>query len=48
MPSKKSTIKEIVINPEAAKWCLNRGYKIYPVPVEFKELKYNQKLGVKF
>ena len=48
MPSKKSKIKEIVINPEAAKWCLNRGYKIYPVPVEFKDLKYNQKLGVKF
>ena len=48
MPSKKSKIKEIVINPEAAKWCLKRGYKIYPVPVEFKDLKYNQKLGVKF
>jgi hypothetical protein len=45
---KKPRIPETVINPEAAKWCLSRGYKIYPVPVDFKELKYNQKLGVKF
>lgn len=48
MPSKKSRIPEAVINQEAAKWCLNRGYKIYPVPVEFKDVKYGNKLGVKF
>ena len=48
MPSKKSRIPEAVINQEAAKWCLNRGYKIYPVPVEFKDAKYGNKLGVKF
>jgi hypothetical protein len=48
MKKKESRIKEAIINQDAAKWCLNRGYKIYPVPVEFKELKYNQKLGIKF
>jgi hypothetical protein len=48
MKKKESRIKEVIINQDAAKWCLNRGYKIYPVPVEFKELKYNQKLGIKF
>ena len=48
MPTKHNRIPETVINQEAAKWCMDRGYKIYPVPVEFKELKYKQKLGVKF
>ena len=48
MPSKKSRIPKAVINQEAAKWCLQRGYKIYPVPVEFKDAKYGNKLGVKF
>lgn len=48
MPKKKTTIKELVINQDAAKWCMDRGYKIYPIPVEWKELKYNQKLGIKF
>ena len=46
--SKKKQIQDIVINQEAAKWCFNRGYKIYPKPIEFKETKYRQKLGVKF
>lgn len=49
MPTKKKPkIPEVVINQEAAKWCMNRGYKIYPVPVEFKDTKYGNKLGVKF
>ena len=48
MPSKKSRIPESVINPDASKWCMDRGYKIYPVPVEFKDAKYGNKLGVKF
>ena len=49
MPTKKkSRIPEIVINQDAAKWCMDRGYKIYPVPAEFKHTKYGNKLGVKF
>jgi hypothetical protein len=46
--AKKIPVDYSVINQEAAKWCISRGYKIYPVPVEFKELKYKQQLGVKF
>ena len=39
---------ESVINQKAAKWCMDRGYRIYPVPVEFKHLRHKQSLGVKF
>ena len=46
--AKKVAVDYSVINQEAAKWCMDRGYKIYPIPVEFKELKYKQRLGVKF
>lgn len=46
--AKKITVDYSVINQEAAKWCIDRGYKIYPIPVEFKDLKYKQRLGVKF
>jgi len=35
MPVKNDRIPETVINQEAAKWCMDRGYRIYPVPVEF-------------
>lgn len=45
---KKTELKNIVINPEAAKWCFDRGYKIYPKPIDFKDTKYNSKLGIKF
>ena len=48
MPSKKPRIQEAIINQDAAKWCLDRGYKIYPIPVEFKEIKYKIKLVVEF
>ena len=46
--AKKVAVDYSVVNQEAAKWCMDRGYKIYPIPVEFKELKYKQRLGVKF
>lgn len=46
--SKKKQIQEIIINQEAAKWCFDKGYKIYPKAIEFKETKYRQKLGTKF
>ena len=40
--------KNNLLPQEAIKWCFKEGYKIYPIPVEFKELKYKQRLGVKF
>ena len=46
--AKKVAVDYSVVNQEAAKWCMDRGYKIYPIPVEFKDLKYKQRLGVKF
>jgi len=46
---KKTELKNIVINLEAAKWCFDRGYKIYPKPIEFKDPdRFQNKLGVKF
>lgn len=39
---------EIVINQQAAKWCFDRGYKIYPKPIEFKQVSPKSKLGTKF
>lgn len=45
---KKTELKNVVINPEAAKWCFDRGYKIYPKPIDFMDTKYNSKLGIKF
>ena len=44
--AKKVAVDYSVVNQEAAKWCMDRGYKIYPIPVEFKELKYKQRLGL--
>ena len=46
--TKRKQIQEVIINQEAAKWCFERGYKIYPKAIEFKETKYKQKIGVKF
>lgn len=48
MSKKDKHFQWSIINKKAAKWCFDRGYKIYPKPIEFKELKYKQKLGVKF
>lgn len=46
--TKRKQIQEVIINQEAAKWCFERGYKIYPKAIEFKETKYKQRIGVKF
>lgn len=45
---KSNKIEEVVINQKAAKWCFDRGYKIYPKPIEYKDQKYGGKLGIRF
>ena len=45
---KKDSIDWSVVNQKAAKWCFDRGYRIYPKPIEYKNQKYQNKLGVKF
>ena len=37
-----------VVNQKAAKWCFDRGYRIYPKPIEYKNRKNQNRLGVKF
>lgn len=37
-----------VNNYDAAKWCFDKGYKIYPKPVDFSITKYGSRVGVKF
>lgn len=40
---------ESIINLAAAKWCMDKGYKIYPIPVQLKRTKFgNNSIGVKF
>mgnify|MGYP006431956757 FL=1 len=46
--AKKVAVDYSVVNQEAAKWCMDRGYKIYPIPVEFKNLNERTKKGIKF
>ena len=45
---KKDSIDWSVVNQKAAKWCFDRGYRIYPKPIEYKNQKYQNRLGVKF
>jgi len=45
---KKDLIDWSVVNQKAAKWCFDRGYRIYPKPIEYKNQKYQNRLGVKF
>lgn len=49
MSKKDKYLEWSIINQKAAKWCFDRGYKVYPKPIQFKDAdKYGNKLAVKF
>jgi hypothetical protein len=46
---KDKYLKWSIVNQKAAKWCFDRGYRIYPKPIEFGDPdKYGNRRGLKF